>query len=158
MVTGRERWGARVIGEMRRRKERILQLTRGRNKPKVFFQIGTAPIVTVGKGSFADDLISLAGGRNIAGGESMKYPRYSIEEILVKAPDVIIITSMDPRGDSQELAEHWNRWKTIPAVKGGRVFVIDSDLVDLPSPRIIDGLEIIAGILHPEVEGILCNQ
>jgi len=158
MVTGRERWGARVIGKMRRRKERILQLTRGLTKPKVFFQIGTAPIVTVGKGSFADDLISLAGGRNIAGGESLKYPRYSIEGILVKAPDVIIITSMDPRGDSQELAEHWNRWKTIPAVKQGRVFVIDSDLVDLPSPRIIDGLEVIARILHPDLERILKNQ
>ncbi len=158
IVTGRERWGARIIGEMRRRKKRILQLTRGQNKPNVFFQIGTAPIITVGKGSFADDLISLAGGRNIAGGESVKYPRYSIEEILVKAPDVIIITSMDPRGDSQKLAEQWNRWETIPAVKQGRVFVIDSDLVDLPSPRIIDGLEVIAGILHPEVEGILRNQ
>jgi len=158
MVTGSEHCGARVIREMRSRKERILQLTRGRIKPKVFFQIGTAPIVTVGKGSFADDLISLAGGRNIAGGESMKYPRYSIEEILVKAPDVIIITSMDPRGDSQKLAEQWNRWETIPAVKQGRVFVIDSDLVDLPSPRIIDGLEGIARILHPELKGILRNQ
>ncbi|MFB0508525.1 MAG: ABC transporter substrate-binding protein [Thermodesulfobacteriota bacterium] len=158
MVTGSEHCGARVIREMRSRKERILQLTRGRIKPKVFFQIGTAPIVTVGKGSFADDLISLAGGRNIAGGESMKYPRYSIEEILVKAPDVIIITSMDPRGDSQKLAEQWNRWETIPAVKQGRVFVIDSDLVDLPSPRIIDGLEGIARILHPELKGILRNK
>ncbi|NIS63300.1 MAG: ABC transporter substrate-binding protein [Proteobacteria bacterium] len=158
MVTGREQHGARVIREMRSRKERILQLTRGRIKPKVFFQIGTAPIVTVGKGSFADDLISLAGGRNIAGGESMKYPRYSLEEILVKGPDVIIITSMDPRGDSPKLAEQWNRWETIPAVKQGRVFVIDSDLVDLPSPRIIDGLEGIARILHPELKGILRNQ
>jgi len=158
MVTGREGWGVRVIGDMRRRKERILQLTHGRNKPKVFFQIETAPIVTVGKGSFADDLISLAGGRNIAGGESVKYPRYSIEEVLVKAPDIIIITSMDPKGDSPKLAKQWNRWKTIPAVKQERVFVIDSDLVDLPSPRIIDGLEVIAGILHPEVEGILRNQ
>ncbi len=158
MVTGRERCGSRVIEEMTRRKERILRLTGGRIKPKVFFQIGTAPIVTVGKGSFADDLISLAGGRNIAGGESMKYPRYSIEEILVKAPDVIIITSMDPKGDSRKLAEQWNRWETIPAVKGGRVFVIDSDLVDLPSPRIIDGLEIIARILHPELERTLRNQ
>jgi iron complex transport system substrate-binding protein len=158
MVTGRERWGARVIGEMRSRKERILQLTRGRNKPKVFFQIGTTPLVTVGEGSFADDLISLAGGRNIAGGEPVKYPRYSIEEVLVKAPDVIVITSMDPKGNSGKLTEQWNRWETIPAVQQGRVFVIDSDLVDLPSPRIIDGLEAIAAILHPEVGRILRNQ
>jgi iron complex transport system substrate-binding protein len=157
-IAGAERSGARVVGEMRRRKRRILQLTRDRPRPTVFLQIGTAPIVTVGKGSFANDLISLAGGRNIAGGEPVKYPRYSIEEILVKAPDVIIITSMNPRGNSQELAQGWKRWKTIPAVKRGRVFVIDSDLVDLPSPRIIDGLEAIAGVLHPEIRGMLRNQ
>jgi iron complex transport system substrate-binding protein len=157
-ITGREHSGARAVREMRQRKRRILQLTHGRYRPKVFLQIGTAPIVTVGKGSFANDLISLAGGRNIAGGETAKYPRYSIEEVLVKAPDVIIITSMDPRRDSQELAEQWNRWTTIPAVKQGRVFVIDSDLVDLPSPRIIDGLEAIAGILHPEIKGMLGNR
>ena len=157
-ITEREHWGGRVVREMMKRKQRILQLTRGRNKPKVFLQIATAPIVTVGKGSFANDLISLAGGQNIAGGETAKYPRYSIEEVLVKAPDVIIITSMDPKADSQKLAERWNQWKTIPAVKQGRVFVIDSDLVDLPSPRIIDGLEAIAGILHPEVKGMLRNR
>ncbi|MCK5551716.1 MAG: ABC transporter substrate-binding protein, partial [Deltaproteobacteria bacterium] len=97
-------------------------------------------------------------GQNIARTESTKYPRYSIEEVLVKAPDVIIITSMNPRANSQELAQQWNRWNTIPAVKGGRVFVIDSDLVDLPSPRIIDGLEAIAQILHPEIKGISSNQ
>ncbi len=157
-ITEREHWGGRVVREMMKRKQRILQLTRGRNKPKVFLQIATAPIVTVGKGSFANDLISLAGGQNIAGGETAKYPRYSIEEILIKAPDVIIITSMDPKADSQKLAERWNQWKTIPAVKQGRVFVIDSDLVDLPSPRIIDGLEAFAGILHPEVKGMLRNR
>jgi iron complex transport system substrate-binding protein len=157
-IAGVEHSGARVIGEMRRRKRRILQLTRDRPRPTVFLQVGTAPIVTVGKGSFADDLISLAGGRNIAARVPVKYPRYSIEEILVKAPDVIIITSMDPRGNSQQLAEGWKRWKTIPAVKQGRVFVIDSDLVDLPSPRIIEGLETLAGILHPQIRGMLRNH
>ncbi len=154
-ITGRGHWGAMVVREMARRRERILQLTPDRNKPRVFLQIGTAPIVTVGTGSFANDLISLAGGQNIAGGEMTKYPRYSIEEVLVKAPDVIIITSMDPRADSQQLVKQWYRWTTIPAVRQGRVFVIDSDLVDLPSPRIIDGLETIAKMLHPELEEVL---
>ncbi len=157
-ITGREHRGAMVIQEMRRRKERVLHLTRSRKRPKVFLQIGTSPIVTVGKGSFADDLISLAGGQNIAEGERVKYPRYSIEEVLVKAPDIIIITSMNPRANSHLLAEQWNRWTTIPAVKHGRIYVIDSDLVDLPSPRIVDGLEAIAGMLHPEIREILRNQ
>jgi iron complex transport system substrate-binding protein len=158
IVTGREECGTRIVEGMRRRRAWVVQLTDDRPKPKVFFQIGTAPLVTVGKGSFADNLITLAGGKNIAGGESIKYPRYSIEEVLVKAPDVIIITSMDPKGDSQELAEQWDRWRTIPAVKDGRIYVIDSDLVDRPSPRIIDGLEMIAGILHPGVKTMLRKQ
>jgi iron complex transport system substrate-binding protein len=157
-ITGRQQWAVQIIEDMKGRKERIFHLTSDQNRPKVFLQIGMEPLITVGRGSFADNVISLAGGRNIAGGESIKYPRYSIEEVLVKAPDVIIITSMDPKGDTRELTERWNRWTTIPAVRARRVFVIDSDLIDLPSPRIIDGLEVMAGILHPEVGKLLQNQ
>jgi iron complex transport system substrate-binding protein len=157
-ISGRKKWAAKIIEEIEGRKERIVHLTRGRPRPTVFLQIGTEPLITVGRGSFADNVISLAGGRNIAGGESIKYPRYSIEEVLIKAPDIIVISSMDPKGDTRELVEWWNRWATIPAVRKGRVFVIDSDLIDLPSPRIIEGLEVMAGILHPEVGKLLKNQ
>ena len=51
---------------------------------------------------------------------------------------------------NQKILQEWNRWKTIPAVKNGRVHLINSDLIDRPSPRIIDGLEELAKILHPE--------
>ena len=82
----------------------------------------------------------------------------ALEQIRKVGSNNIIITSMNPRANSRELAQQWNRWNTIPAVTEGRVFVIDSDLVDLPSPRIIDGLEAIAQILHPEIKGISSNQ
>jgi iron complex transport system substrate-binding protein len=135
---------------MKKRSKRVAELTKDLYRPKVFIQIGDAPIVTVGEGSFADDLIRLAGGENIAGREKEVYPRFGMEEILKRSPEVILISSMNPKGDYQKIFSEWSRWKTIPAVRNRRIHLIDSDLIDRPSPRIIDGLEEMAGILHPE--------
>jgi iron complex transport system substrate-binding protein len=142
---------ARVIIEgMRKRSQGVINLTKDLLRPRVFIQIGDAPIVTVGKGSFADDLIRLAGGENVAGKEKEVYPRFGMEEILKRSPEVIVISSMNPKSDYQKILQEWSRWKTIPAVKNGCIHLIDSDLIDRPSPRIIDGLEELARILHPE--------
>jgi iron complex transport system substrate-binding protein len=149
-LVGREKEGAEIIQEMKRRRERVVALTLGLPRPRVFLQIGEAPIVTVGKNSFADDLIRLAGGDNVAGNEKEMYPRFGMEEILKRSPEVILISSMNPRGNYQKVLQEWSRWKTIPAVKNGQIYLIDSDLIDRPSPRIIEGLEEMARVLHPE--------
>ena len=149
-VVNREKEARVIIEGLRKRSQRVIELTKDLPRPKVFIQIGEAPLVTVGKGSFADDLIRLAGGENIAGKEKEVYPRFGMEEILKRSPEVIVISSMNPKGDYQKVLQEWNRWKTIPAVKNGRVHIIDSDLIDRPSPRIIEGLEEFASILHPE--------
>jgi iron complex transport system substrate-binding protein len=149
-LVGREKQGEEIIQEMKRRRERIVALTLGLPRPRVFLQIGEAPIVSVGKNSFADDLIRLAGGDNVAGNEKEMYPRFGMEEILKRSPEVILISSMNPKGNYQKVLQEWSRWKTIPAVKNRQIYVIDSDLIDRPSPRIIEGLEEIARLLHPE--------
>jgi iron complex transport system substrate-binding protein len=149
-VVNREDQAGMITEGMRKRSQTIVELTKNLTRPKVFVQIGDAPIVTVGKGSFADDVIRLAGGENIAGKEKEVYPRFGMEEILKRSPEVIVISSMNPRGDYQKMLQEWNRWKTLPAVQNGRIHLIDSDLIDRPSPRIIDGLEELAKILHPE--------
>jgi len=148
-VVGREKEAIGIIRGMEKRREKVVELTRDLPRPKIFLQIGENPIVTVGKGSFADDLIRLAGGENIAGNEKEMYPRLGREEILKRSPEIILISSMNPKGDYQRVLQEWSRWKMIPAVKNGRVHLIDSDLIDRPSPRIINGLEEIARILHP---------
>ena len=149
-VVNRDREARGITEGMKRRSQRVIELTKNLPRPKVFVQIGEAPIVTVGKGSFADDLLRLAGGENIAGKEKEVYPRFGMEEILKRSPEVIVISSMNPKGDYQKILQEWTRWKTIPAVKNGRIYLIDSDLLDRPSPRIIDGLEELARVLHPE--------
>ena len=149
-VVNREKESRGIIEGLRKRSQQVIELTKDLPRPKVFIQIGEAPMVTVGKGSFADDLIRLAGGENIAGKEKEVYPRLGMEEILKRSPEVIMISSMNPKGDYRKVFQEWTRWKTLPAVKNGRVHIIDSDLIDRPSPRIIEGLEEFARILHPE--------
>ena len=149
-LLNREKEAQQITEGMRVRRQRVMALTQGLYRPRVFLQIGEAPIVTVGKGSFANDLIHLAGGENIAGGEKKMYPRLGMEEILKRSPEVIIVSSMNPKGNYEKALQEWTRWKTIPAVQQGRIYLVDSDLIDRPSPRIIEGLEEIARILHPE--------
>jgi len=149
-LVSKEKEALSMTESMSKRKGKILELTRGLSRPKVFLQIGESPIVTVGKGSFADDLIRLAGGENVAGNDREMYPRLGMEEILKRSPEVILISSMKPGGDYERALREWERWKTIPAVKQGRIHLIDSDLIDRPSPRIIDGLEEMARWIHPE--------
>jgi len=149
-VNNREKEALRITQRMQARSQKVIEVTRGLRRPNVFFQIGDAPIITVGRDSFADDLIRLAGGVNIAGTEKEMYPRLGIEEVLRRAPEVILISSMNPKGDYERTIQEWARWKIIPAVRDDRIYLIDSDLIDCPSPRIIDGLEEMARILHPQ--------
>lgn len=149
-VVNREKEALALIEGMRQRKQKVVEQVKGLPRPRVFLQIGEAPIVSVGKGSFAHDLILLAGGENIAGSENGAYPRLGMEEILRRAPEVILISSMNPKGDYSRVIQEWSRWRMIPAIKNGRIHLIDSDLIDRPSPRIIDGLEEMARLIHPE--------
>jgi len=140
----------RIIRDMMIRKENVVRLTRSLPKRKVFFQVGNAPIITVGRGALADDLIRLAGGKSISEDEPLSYSLYSIETILSKAPEIIIMSSMESNKDYSNLIKSWQNWKSIPAVKMNAIYVVDSNLVDRPSPRIGEGLETIVRMIHPE--------
>jgi iron complex transport system substrate-binding protein len=136
---------------LRRRLNRIIRVLEEKERPMVFLQINLHPIMTVNRNTFHHDIISLAGGRNMTGDAGVNYPRISIEEVIRKKPDIIIISCMDRGGMFEKARQEWLEWKSIPAVKNKRVHLIDSDLIDRPSPRIVDGIEGMARIIHPEV-------
>jgi iron complex transport system substrate-binding protein len=150
-IVGKEKGALAIVRNMERRRQKIIDLTRNVARPRVFMQIGETPIVTVGKGSFADDLISLAGGDNVAAKEEKMYPRWGMEEVLKRSPEVVLISSMNPKGHYEKVTQEWFRWKMIPAVQNGRIHLIDSDLIDRPSPRIVEGLEEMTRLFHPEL-------
>ena len=119
------------------------------SRPKVFFQIDASPLFSAGQGTFIDQLITSAGGRNLAG-DRTGYPRYSWEDILALRPEVVIIASMAGGYSEAQLKAQWSRWPDIPAVKDGRLYVVDAGLFDRPVPRLADGLVALAKLLHPE--------
>ncbi len=128
------------------------RIAASRSRPRVFFQIGISPIVSAGTHTFINELIQLSGGVNIAAGP-VNYPRYTEEEVIRLKPDIIIITSMARGVRFESVKARWLRWKSIPAVRNGRIHLVDSNLVDRPSPRLVDGLEAMARIIHPELFG-----
>ncbi len=142
-----------IVTDMLTRVKRIKDVvSKIENHPRVFFQIGIAPIVSVGSSTFIHELIELAGGVNVAAGPA-PYPRYSREQVLGLAPEVIIITSMARAAIFDQVAREWAQWSELPAARSKQIYVIRSDLLHRPSPRLIAGLEQLAGLLHPQLLG-----
>ena len=140
-----------VVGEMKTRIDRVRQTAaQAGNRPRVFFQIGISPIVSAGSDTFIHELIEIAGGDNMASTYT-SYPRFSVEEVLVAAPDIIIITSMAREKVFEQVRTKWRQWPNIPAVKDDRIYLVNSDLFDRPTPRVIEGLETLIRLIHPEL-------
>jgi iron complex transport system substrate-binding protein len=137
--------------QMRTRIKNIEQrIERTKNKPKVFFQIGVSPIVSVGTNTFIHELIVMAGGQNIAQGKTA-YPRFSKEQILSLMPEIFIISSMTNTESIDQLKNQWNKYPQIPAIKNNRLHHVDSNIFDRPTPRLVDALELLAKLIHPDV-------
>ena len=144
-----------IVGDMQSRINHVKSLTsKAPDRPRVFFQIGISPLVSAGTPTHIHELISLAGGKNVSEGP-VPYPRYSHEQILVLAPEVFIISSMARGKQFARVKNEWARWTDIPAVKNDRVYVVDSNLFDRPTPRLIDALELLATLIHPDLFGIV---
>ncbi len=140
----------RIVRSMEERVRSVQDKVHGRPRPRVLHILDFNPLISAGKGTFVDDLIRLAGGRNVAETATGKYPRFSMEEVLVQDPEVILLASMKSRDPMVKQRRWWERWKTISAVKQGRIYVLNSDLIHRPSPRMAEGLEQVARAIHPE--------
>jgi len=127
--------------------DRVAEAT---HRPGVFFQIGISPIVSVGTDTFIHGLIERAGGRNLAVGPK-PYPQFSREQIITLAPEVLIISSMVRDDAFQRAKAEWDPWREVPAVRNQRIFLVDSDQFNRPTPRLVDALETLASLIHPEL-------
>lgn len=120
-------------------------------RPNVFYEIdATDPTKpwTYGPGTFGDLLIDRAGGFNIGNLAFDPYPQLSLEQIVVANPTIIILGDA-MWGVTVESVQERAGWENIEAVKSGNIFPIDDNLISRPGPRLVDGLEALAKILHP---------
>ena len=141
----------KITSKMQRRLDTIDKaVSQAAHRPKLFFQIGISPIVSVGKGTFLDEMIRRAGGDNVVTSKT-PYPRYSTEQVLTLAPEMIIITSMARDDIFDAVRRKWESWPTLPAVKNSAVHLVNSDILDRPTPRVVDGLLMLARLIQPQL-------
>ncbi|HSM71514.1 MAG TPA: ABC transporter substrate-binding protein, partial [Anaerolineales bacterium] len=103
---------------------------------------------TYGPGTFGDLLISRAGGFNVGGIATDPYPQLSLEQIVSANPSVIVLGDAI-WGVTPESVLERPGWESIEAVKSNNIFSIDDNLISRPGPRLVDGLEQLAILLHP---------
>ena len=123
--------------------------------PSVFYEVdATDPSkpYSVGPGTFIHVLINRAGGANAVelAGITDPYPQISLEQLVIAPPDIIILGD-SMWGTTAEAVAARPGWDTLKAVVDGKIFPFDDNLVSRPGPRLIDGLEALARLLHREV-------
>lgn len=118
----------------------------GRGK-KVLFMIWPEPLMVAGPGTAMHDAITLLGATNIAGDTKIQYPKYSIEEIIRRSPDIIFIGKASGMESMEKVSVNFlKRISYVPAVKNNKVFYVSDSLYRL-GPRIITGIEEMAEYL-----------
>ena len=122
-------------------------------KPSVFYEIdATDPNkpYTYGPGSFGDLLIARAGGTNIGNTLKDAYPQISLEQIVASNPSMILLGD-SAYGATAEAVKARAGWGGLDAVKNAQIFPIDDNIISRPGPRLVDGLEQLAKLFHPDL-------
>ncbi|MFQ5762598.1 MAG: ABC transporter substrate-binding protein [Candidatus Bathyarchaeia archaeon] len=147
-VTGNMQQAEFVVSNMKEKVQSITGKTAGLPKVRVYYEVWNDPLMTVGPGTWIHDLIGIAGGENIFADSSAAYPQISSEAVVELNPDVIILPTQHPM--SLDDVGKRPAWSMVNAVKNGKVYTIDGDIISRPGPRIVEGLEQLARLIHPD--------
>lgn len=144
-LLGRSAAGQSLIATMRRRLDSIPAFA---DTPRVYIEISGTPLMTAGGGTFINELLSRAGGRNIFASSVQEYPVVDPEAVVKADPQVVLL--LHPDMSARDVAGRVG-WGGISAVRDGRIYdKLDEDLLFRPGPRIVDGIALLARLLHPD--------
>jgi iron complex transport system substrate-binding protein len=138
----------KLVADLRRRADVVSDVVKGTKPITVFYQVSDEPLYTIGRESYLTDLVQRAGGVSVTAAVPTSFPRFSGEAALAARPEAIIL----PTGGSMGTANSnvATALKNSPAALSSRVFKINEDHLSRPGPRLVDGLEEMARVLHPE--------
>jgi len=139
--------GLQLVADMKERLERIRLRIAGLPPVRAFFITWFDPLLAPGKTTFENDVLGLAGVISITADIPQFYPRYSLEQLLVKDPDAIITVKQEgnPIPEFKRIAG----WRNLRAVREGRIYVL-TEFLQHPSPLFVNGVEELAQKLYPE--------
>jgi ABC-type Fe3+-hydroxamate transport system substrate-binding protein len=132
-----------VIDSVDRSLEQVRRNTATLPRPSVFWHIWDAPLITIGRGSFMNELVDIAGGRNVYADIEGPSKSISLEDVARRDPDFILA---GPIGAATIRRDP--RWRIVPAARNGRVLVVDTTLVARPSVRLGEAAFSLAELLH----------
>jgi iron complex transport system substrate-binding protein len=138
----------RVVDTMKKAQADVQAKVGSLAKKSTFVEIYSKPLMTAGTGTFISDMVGIAGGTNLGDSAGAGFPNFSSEVLLKDNPDVYIADSgsMSKPGDLSTRPG----FSALTAVKDGHVYVIDDNLIARPGPRLADGLQQLAKMIHPE--------
>jgi iron complex transport system substrate-binding protein len=147
-----------LVIEMRARIDAVTtQLMTATTTPKVYHEVWNDPLMSVGPGTFIDELMTLAGGTNVFHDATTSWPVISSEAVIEKNPDVMFFPDMymgvGNFYETIETVESRSGWDSITAVQNGALYEINADIISRSGPRLVDALEEIAMMVHPEIFG-----
>ncbi len=125
---------------------RVRAATRGLPRPTVFMPTWESPVIAIGGGSFMNELIDIAGGRNVYADIAAPSPTVSLEDVVKRDPDVVLAS---PETRARLLSDP--RWQALRAVRTGRVLAFDTTVVGRPSVVLGQAAVSLARLLHPGV-------
>ncbi len=152
VLTGREARVPGLVDAITRRIEAVRRAVAPYPRPRVLYVLWPEPLIVPGRGSMLTELIELAGGASINAGDGDAYPRFSLEAAVARAPEVIILADHASGGSmaGHPSPEKWQALSSVPAIKAGRLYSVDLSVLHRYGPRVADGLERLARIIHPE--------
>lgn len=151
ILTGHVDEANELVDELEDRIEAVTSKTQAIDlvKPRAYLEY--YPYWTYGPGSFGDDLIAMAGGINIAENTSSEYPMLTSEFVIAQDPEIIVYTVGYMTTTTADEISSRPGWDVITAVSEGDIHSMDDNLLSRYGPRIVDGLEDLAALLHPDL-------
>ncbi len=148
-LTDRANAADRAVATLRARIQAVSARVTGRPRPRVLYVLWPDPLIVPARDALVSELITLAGGDSVTADGGQGYPRYSMEAALARNPEVIILASHGSE-KSPLVRSKWERFSQVPAVAAGRLHTMDGNLMHRYGPRMVDGLEKLARLIHPE--------
>jgi iron complex transport system substrate-binding protein len=151
-VSGKEDKAEVLVADLGDDIDEIVATVSGASVRAVFYGVDVsdpALLWTTGNGTFIDALITLAGGVNIAG-DLEGWPTYNLEDLVDTNPEVIVLGGANWGVSAEEVASR-PVWEDLDAVKNESIYAIDDTTLVRPGPRIAEGLELLATLIHPEL-------
>jgi len=147
-LLGNEKEGEKLIAKIAAQVEDVKRRIAPAARRSVLMVVGFQPLISVGGKNFIDELITLAGGDNIARSAAQPWLNLPDEVVVAKAPQVIIEAGMGSEWGKS--VKRWGDLRSIPAVREGRVYSYSSDKILRPGPRFGEALAELARLIHPE--------